>query len=299
MPQPITGASIGVSRQSQTAHLGFSNQPRGTYPATDDTPPPPQTAWTVRRTRPVDQSNAQSTERQPERSDVVRRRYDIQWLAQNGDIRDAPVAAPALPVFEAAFNAFARGALIPTVQGLVAIEDLMPGDLVETVEGDVQPVDWIGSMVLDTQGNHAPDAKPERLYRIAADTFGWGRPSPDLVVGAGARYLHRADALKSYLGTNTALAPFPSLVDGVSVIEITPISAVRCYHLGLRQHRLIRVNGVELESYHPGTAASGQLSGALRTQFMALFPHLDGLGSFGATAYPRLSSSDMIMLQSK
>lgn len=277
MSQPLRGALPSVRQSNTVADLGLSHHDRSVQPA-----------WTVRRTRPY--------ERPADQPVVMRRSYDIQWLAANGDIRDAALSAPALPVFESAFNAFARGALIPTTMGLVAIEDLLPGDQVETVEGDVQTVDWIGSMQIDTGGTRAQDAKPERLYRITADTFGLGRPAPDLILGAGARYLYRAHALKSYLGTAQALAPVPSLVDGVSVIEVTPMSSVRSYHIGLSQHRLIRVNGVALESYHPGTTASGQLPNALRAQFMTLFPHLDGLGAFGAMSYPRLSPTDLIML---
>jgi hypothetical protein len=244
----------------------------------------PKAAWTVRRARPV------------ERHVQALRRYDILWRAPNGDICETPQNAPALPVFEAAFNAFARGALIPTVAGPVAIEDLLPGDKVVTIDNGVQRVEWIGSKMLDTHGTRAPEARAERLYRITADTFGLGRPSPDLMLGGGARYLLQADALKSWLGTAQALAPITGMVDGVSVIEITPISTVRSYHLVLERHSLIRVNGVELESYHPGTSATGQLQGDLRARFMALFPHLGTLGDFGALAYPRLTPGDLLEL---
>ena len=172
----------------------------------------------------------------------------------------------------------------------------MPGDEVQTLDNGVQRVEWIGAMMLDPKGARGPRARPERMYRITADTFGFGRPSPDLMLGAGARYLMRADALTSYLGTSQAMAPVPSLVDGVCVIEVTPISPVRNYHLALSRHSLIRVNGVELESYHPGMSAAGQLPGDLRGRFMALFPHLGGLGDFGALSRPRLSPTDLLDL---
>lgn len=240
--------------------------------------------WTVRRARPAPSA------------EMAMRKYDLLWLGAEGEIHEYRLAAPALPVFESAFNAFARGALIPTVNGPVAIEDLLPGDLVETLEGDALPVQWIGSMAVDGEGTRAPDARPEKLYRVTADSFGFGRPAPDLMLGGGARYLHRADAIKNYFGTTQALAPVSGLVDGNAVIEVTPISTVRTYHIALAQHRLMRVNGVELESYHPGTTAAGQLHGDLRTRFMALFPHLDSLGDFGAMALPRLSPSDLLML---
>ncbi|NVK45525.1 MAG: Hint domain-containing protein [Rhodobacteraceae bacterium] len=258
--------------------------------------PQVQTAWTVRRMRPMDRLADHQPDRPTARPAYTLRRYEILWRAPNGDIRDDTLSAPALPLFEAAFNAFARGALIPTPQGPVAIEDLLPGDLIETVDNGVQRVDWIGAMMLDPKGTRSPEAKPERLYRVMADAFGLGRPAPDLMLGAGARSLLRADALKATYGTSQAMAPVPSLVDGMSVIEVTPISSVRSYHIGLARHSLLRVNGVELESYHPGTAAAGQLQGDLRGRFMALFPHLDGLGDFGAMAQLRLTPTDMLEL---
>ncbi|WP_417239328.1 Hint domain-containing protein [Celeribacter halophilus] len=272
MSQPLSGSQPRTNGLKKPMHRGVLQEK------------PSQTAWTVRRNRFA------------ERPNYAQRRYDVLWQAKNGDICDSTISAPALPQFESAFNAFARGALLPTPQGPVAIEDLLPGDEVETIDNGVQRVEWIGSMTLDPKGTRAANAKPERLYRIMADSFGLGRPAPDLMLGTGARYLLRADALKTTYGTSQALAPVSGLVDGNSVIEVTPISSVRSYHIGLARHSLLRVNGVELESYHPGITAAGQLYGDLRGRFMALFPHLETLGDFGALAQLRLSPTDVLEL---
>ncbi|AJE48335.1 Hint domain-containing protein [Celeribacter indicus] len=237
--------------------------------------PPSHSAWTVRRTS------------FPERTPLPLRRYDILWRDARGGIRDAQLNAPALPLFESAFTAFARGALLPTRQGAVAIEDLLPGDEVETTEGDFVPVDWLGSVALDTQGRRAPGAHPEPLYRITADAFGLGRPTPDLVLGPAARLLIRHAASR-------ALAPIRGLVDGVSVVEMRPPAAVRCYHLRLTRHAAIRVNGLELESFHPGPTANTELSGELRAKFLTLFPHLGTLAEFGRPCHPRLTPAERL-----
>jgi hypothetical protein len=272
MSHPHFGTKSVLSPQHTAAPLGAAH------------PTKEHTAWTVRRTRPAP------------RPAIATRSCEIMWTANNGDIMDRRLSAPASPIFEDAFSAFARGALIPTDHGPVAIEDLLPGDRVETVDGDLLPIKWIGSMQLDAQGTRSAGIAPECLYRLMADSFGYGRPAPDLLLGRGARYLHRAHALKSYLGTAVALAPVSSLVDGHSVIEVTPMSSVKTYHICLPQHRLIRVNGVDLETYHPGTAASGQLIGEMRETFMDMFPHLNEFGDFGAMAHPRLSAGDLITL---
>lgn len=270
---------------------GYMRAERGIH--ADHVPPdsePPRgeqvtpSAWTVRRFRNL------------ERSTFALRRYDIMWRCENGDVRDREISAPALPIFESAFNAFARGALLPTPTGPIAVEDLLPGDLIETVDNGVQRVEWIGAVRLDTKGQRSEGARPERLYRITADAFGLGRPAPDLMLGPGARYLYRADALQSYLGVAEAMAPVPSLVDGISVIEVTPISTVRSYHIALTRHSQIRVNGVELESYHPGPTISGQLPSDLRPRFLEMFPHLETLNSFGPLCQPRLSPTDLLEL---
>ncbi|WP_417249390.1 Hint domain-containing protein [Celeribacter sp.] len=258
---------------------GDTPRPKSTHPIANATAAP---AWTVRR-------------RQTAAAEIARRSYEILWQASNGDIMDARTTAPALPEFEAAFNAFARGAIFTTDNGPVAIEDLLPGDRVETVTGEMQTVLWIGSMEL--RRNDSPDGTPEPLVRLTPDALGFGQPSPDLLLGSGARYLLRSEALKSYLGTSHALASVTALIDGVSTFEVTPPSRVRTYHICLERHSVVRVNGVECETFHPGLTANTRLSGGLRDAFMDLFPHLNDLGGFGAMAHPRLTPTDLIQLE--
>ncbi|WP_460273949.1 Hint domain-containing protein [Celeribacter sp. ULVN23_4] len=280
MSQPLFGLQSGTYRQISPKD--------DSMPGPDALQQRAKTAWTARRAKAMQNLAPKPVQ--------VQRRYNIQWQMPGGDICAAHHIAPALPVFETAFNGFARGALIPTACGPVAIEDLMPGDEVITVDHGVQTVEWIGSMTLDTRGRRYQDAPAERLYRITADTFGLGRPSIDLMLGAGAQYLVQIDTLESYLGSKQAMAPIAGMVDGVSVIEVTPISSVRSYHLALSRHSLIRVNGLEIASYHPGPSALSALHGDLRTRFMALFPHLVSMGDFGALTYPRLTMNDLTNL---
>ena len=49
--------------------------------------------------------------------------------------------------------------------------------------------------------------------------------------------------------------------------------------------KLLTNCGLEVESYHPGTAQLRDHSMTLRDVFQSLFPHLEKLGDFGPMAY--------------
>jgi Hint domain len=232
----------------------------------------------------------------------VNRRYEFSWLARNGDIFEVSRSAPALPRFEEAFSAFARGTMFQTSQGLRAVEDLLPGDMIETFEGDFQPVLWLGSMLTGAPppgpGAARATDRPQGpdMFRLMAEAFGPGRPAGDLMLGPAARLLHRSDRLRQKLGLREALLPVQARADGHSVIALQPLTVQRTWHLMLPAHRVIRANGVEVETYHPGSASPERTGWELHAEFLALFPHLRAPGQFGALACPRLSLTDMAAL---
>ncbi len=67
-------------------------------------------------------------EGRPRRNLSVMRRYEVAALLPDLSVSSKQLVAPASPLFEETSSAFARGTLIPTVRGPVAIEDLLPGD---------------------------------------------------------------------------------------------------------------------------------------------------------------------------
>lgn len=220
----------------------------------------------------------------------VMRRYDVASLGDNGEINTSRHVAPATPLFEAAFSAFARGTLLSTTQGLCAVEDLLPGMQVDTVEFGSRPVLWIGSMTI------LPDAPVEspdqvRMTRIMADTFGIGRPISDVMAGPGARLLHRPAALRELKGTGArsgqVLTPVADFEDGMSTIRITPPRPVVVYHLCLDRHASIKVSGLEMESFHPGLGLEQRMGPNALSLFLSLFPHITKLEDFGPLAHPR------------
>lgn len=220
------------------------------------------------------------------------RRYEATWLAAGGDIQDSTRLAPATPLFEEAFSALARGSVIATEEGPVAVEDLVPGMRVLTAEGRAEAVMWIGSMVIyPGTGAQGPGLTPERvtLTRITAEAFGAGRPGLDVVLGPRARLCLRDPRLRRLTGLEAAYVPARAFVDGVSVIEVTPATPVTVYHVVLARHGSLRVAGLEVEAFHPGEGVERMIDPRMLSLFAAQFPHLAKLADFGPLAHPRLT----------
>lgn len=217
----------------------------------------------------------------------VMRRYEALALADNGDLVEVVQNAPSHPIFEGAFAALARGTIMATEEGPVAIEDLVPGMRLETRDSGFQTLMWVGSTIITTQKPMAH--MPARLFRIPVDSFGPSRPMPDLMLAPHARLLHRSPKLMEVRHENEALTPITAFEDGYSVIRVAPVSPVNVYHIAFKEHHILRANGLEIESYHPGFEITQKISGDTLRQFVSLFPHIDSLADFGTLVAPRLS----------
>ena len=214
------------------------------------------------------------------------RRYDISTLAPNGDIIQSRQIAPAMPLFENAFCAFSRGSVVETDFGPVAIEDLVPGDLV--IDGDGQPrsVLWKGATTI-VPGRAGPRGRVQNLTRIMTDSFGMQRPMSCIVAGPSARILRTPGHMRKLLGSVPTLTPVHEFIDGTNIIETAPPTPVELFHICLKRHAVIRIGGIEFETYHPGVNSLRLVSQAMRAVYLSLFPHIEHLSDFGPQAYPR------------
>lgn len=232
------------------------------------------------------------TEPRPVRSAPLTRRYEIAYLDASGRFETCTRLAPAIAEFEEAFSAFARGTVIATTEGPVAVEDLVPGMTALTGEGRAERITWIGSMTLFPP--HALPGMPcSTLTRITADAFGIGRPMPDLVLGPRARILVRDARCRFATGVEAAYAPARSFADGVSIIEVTPIAPITVYHIVLERQGSIRAAGLEIESFHPGARMGDGFDPQVAQIFLSLFPHLRSIADFGTPAHPRMSAAEV------
>lgn len=242
--------------------------------------------WTVRNAsrpiRPAVQSRALP----------LTRRFEIEWLDHDGFEQDLTKIAPALPAFEEAFAAFTHGTLIQTATGPVAVEDLGPGTELVRPDGSTTPLLWKGAITIVP---NAPTLRPEseRLFRVTADALGLSRPARDVILGPDARILTRNPAVRSRVAAEAAYVPVASLADGVSVIEVTPVTPTRVYHLVTDRHETILAGGLEIETFTPRSDITESLSHEMMNVFMGLFPHLTAMRDFGGAKWPRLSREMM------
>lgn len=243
--------------------------------------------------RPV-ASSARFTQQdgRPQRAHNTMRRYEVVHLLPNGDINDFSKLAPAMPAFEDSFGAFARGALLNTDRGVVAIEDILPGDKVKTVTHGFQTVLWRGAMTL-VPNVETQDPRMGKLIRVSADALGIGRPMPDLLLGPSARIYQRSPKLERVTGHTAAFVPASDYIDGINIVEVSPQMPVEVFQLGFDAHERIAVNGVELDSHNPGARHQLGLRGDMLALYLELFPHKDRIEDFGMLMHPRLSLNDL------
>jgi hypothetical protein len=224
------------------------------------------------------------------------RKYDVLYLTEKGEINEVSRKAPATPVFEDCFAALGRGSILQTKNGPVAVEDLLPGDEVLTSSNGYKTLLWHGMMQIIPS---APNSRHEigTMTRITADSFGMGRPLPDLVLGPAARMRHRHPGVKMLTGADEAFVPVRDFIDSSNVIEITPFTPVSVYQIGFEKHECVQVNGIDVETLHPGAPHMIQLKPEMRPLFISLFPHKNSIADFGALYLPRLRLRDLDLFE--
>jgi len=160
---------------------------------------------------------------------------------------------------------FTVGTLIRTPAGEVPVEDLQPGDLVDTLDDGPQPLRWIGQRTVPAIGPMAP-------IRIRAGTFG---AHGTLLMSPQHRVLVR-DALAQLLfGEDEVLVAAQDLVNDRSVRRIEG-GAVTYVHLLFDRHQVIWSAGLATESYLPGPMSHLHMDAPVMQELCALFPELHG-----------------------
>lgn len=204
-----------------------------------------------------------------------------QFLAGQGLVVTGPgLSEASFSVENTNVVCFDEGTLISTPRGLVPIQDLRVGDMVQTRDNGPQRLLWVGARRL---GAAELAANPHlRPIVLRAAYFGLPR---DLVVSpqhgillhhdmrGGSETFYRAKHLAQLAG------------GGARVMQGK--RRVRYFHLLFEDHQVVFANGMACESLYPGAQGYGALSPAARAELAALFPdlgHVDVRLAYGHSA---------------
>ncbi len=159
---------------------------------------------------------------------------------------------------------FVRGTRILTDQGERLVEDLRPGDRIETRDNGLQPIRWIGTRTVAAEGRHAPVV-------IEEGTFGMHRR---LVVSPQHRVMLTHWMAELMFGEDEVLVAAKDLVNDCSV-RVLEGGEVEYFHLLFDQHQIIWSEGLTTESFLPGPTVINDLDAAVQDEVLSLFPEID------------------------
>ncbi|MDN5569547.1 MAG: Hint domain-containing protein, partial [Paracoccus sp. (in: a-proteobacteria)] len=171
---------------------------------------------------------------------------------------------------------FARGTMILTSLGEVAVENLTKGDLVHTVDKGLKPIQWIGSNKLSTTDlNNDEKLRP---IRISKGALGNGLPSSELIVSPQHRILVRSNIAQKMFGTDEVLVAAKQLcqIDGIDIAE--DLSDVEYFHFMFDHHEVVISNGAQTEALFTGREALHGVGAAAVEEILTILPQLRDAG---------------------
>ncbi|QUS35752.1 Hint domain-containing protein [Falsirhodobacter algicola] len=171
---------------------------------------------------------------------------------------------------------FAAGTMILTPEGERRVEDLVAGDLVQTLDHGPQPVRWAGARAVSGQGTLAP-------ILFAPGAAGNDRP---MRVSPQHRILVEGWRAEMTVGAAEVLVAAKHLANDIT-IRAEPCETVTYVHLMFDAHEIVRSDGAWTESYHPGDWGASVLDQDQWNEITGIFPELlAGPQAYGPTARP-------------
>jgi Ca2+-binding RTX toxin-like protein len=167
---------------------------------------------------------------------------------------------------------FTAGTQILTGRGPVAVEALLPGDLVQTRDHGLQPLRWVG---MRSVSGAELRAKPElQPVRIGLGALGGAGPARSMLVSPQHRVLIEGAKAEMYFGESEVLVPAKHLVGTAEVTRALPADGVTYVHILFDQHELVLSEGIWTESFQPAERTLSTLDVAARDEVLQLFPEL-------------------------
>jgi len=172
---------------------------------------------------------------------------------------------------------FVSGTLICSARGLVPVQEIRQGDLIQTIDNGMRSVRWIGKRcVLGSELHANPKFRP---IRIKANALGNGQPYSDLLVSPQHRVLIRSKIAQRMFGAEEVLLPAIKLTDHDGIELVNDLTEVTYFHFMFDTHEIVFSNGAATESFYPGKQALRSVGEASRNEIFQLFPELMSLGN--------------------
>lgn len=160
---------------------------------------------------------------------------------------------------------FTAGTRIAMPRGLIAVEDLQPGDSVPTRDAGFQTLRWVGVSTVSAIGPHAP-------IRLEAGALGNHEATE---VSPNHRILVATPWAETLFGSSEVLVRARHLVNGDTIRPRADGQAVTYVHLLFDHHQIVCGDGLWSESYQPGAETLDSFDAETRAEIFALMPDLD------------------------
>ena len=173
---------------------------------------------------------------------------------------------------------FLTGTQILTDNGYKRVEELEIGDLVQTADGKIEAVKWIGYQTVNP--HYILNPLRGNPIHIKVGALGENTPSRDLYVSPDHALL--VDGLLINAG---------ALVNDISIVKTQPTQPFVYHHVELDNHALLIVEGALAESYMPQTEDRMVYDNG--AEYEDLYPHGSKL-MLWPMDYPRVSSKNKV-----
>lgn len=198
--------------------------------------------------------------------------YEVEDSEGNTDTGFVKVTTTTAPCFVA-------GTEIVTQDGLMNVEDLMPGQKVLTRDNGFQPLLWIGTTMRQATGSDAP-------IHLAKDALG---NHEAVEFSPNHRILIKSSQAAMLFGESEVLVKAKDLVNGDTITVREDHGPVTYVHILFDRHEIVRANGLDSESYHPGQETLDSFDAETRDEILRLMPNSDALMGYGFGPSARVS----------
>lgn len=191
---------------------------------------------------------------------------------------------------------FTPGTMLRVGTSTLPIEDLRPGDRIQTRDNGLQEILWTGRRRMSGARLYAmPHLRP---VRFRAGALGLGQPDRDLCVSPRHRMLVKGSAARALFNEDEVLVAAEDLLNGGSISVDLVAREVTYVHVLLERHEVVWANGLATESFHPAAAALDSLDPHDRFALEAILPEIAGdPESYGDFARRCLSASEAAILR--